>query len=89
MTNVHSLNKVINPDLARAALHSAETFGEFQIIVRFAKPEKYPSYMTVTGLHSPGHMKARIPCDQIGRLENDHNVLSVELSEYISRPAAH
>jgi hypothetical protein len=88
MAHLHTLHKIINPDLARAALHSAERFGEFQIIVRFARPEKHPSYMKVTGEHSAGHMKALIPCDQIDRLEDDRNVLSVELRQYISQPAS-
>ncbi|HUY69178.1 MAG TPA: hypothetical protein VMV79_07745 [Alphaproteobacteria bacterium] len=80
-----SFAKIVNPDLARAALRGVESFGEFRIIVRLAQPERTPPYMTVTGVHSPGHMKARIPCDQIARLDKDTNVLSVELREHVSR----
>ena len=84
MSNPHSpaYAKIVNPYLARMALHAAETFGEFQVIVRFAKP-KYPSYLTVTGQHSPGHIKARVPCNQIERMSRDSNVLSIELREHV------
>ena len=68
--------------LARLALHGAQSFGQFQVIVRFAKP-KYPSYLTITGEHSPGLVKALVPCDQIERMSRDHNVLSIELREHV------
>ena len=74
-------NKIVNPYLARMALHAAQSFGRFNVIVRFAKP-KYPSYVKVIGQHSPGHVKATVPCDQIERMSRDHNVLSIELREH-------
>jgi hypothetical protein len=84
MPNAHStaFDKIVNPDLARMAFHAAEIFGEFNVIVRFAKP-KYPSYLKITGQHSPGHVKARVACDQIERMGQDENVLSIELREHI------
>jgi hypothetical protein len=87
-TNTPSLKKIVNPDFAQAMLRGTKMFGEFRIIVRLASPEHHPSYMEVTGPHSPGHMKARIPCDRIGCLEKDGNVLSVELRAHVSTPVA-
>jgi hypothetical protein len=84
MSNARSpaFDKIVNPYLARMAMHAAEIFGEFQVIVRFAKP-KYPSYLKITGQHSPGHVKALVPCNQIERMERDNNVLSIELREHV------
>jgi hypothetical protein len=84
MNNPHSpaFEKIVNPHLARMALHGAEAFGEFQVILRLAQP-KYPPYLKVTGMHSPGHIKATVPCGQIARMSRDHNVLSIELRQYI------
>jgi hypothetical protein len=39
--------------------------------------------MTAEGLHSPGHIKARIACTEISRINRDQNVLSVELREHV------
>ncbi|MGE3623107.1 MAG: hypothetical protein AB7H77_04440 [Bdellovibrionales bacterium] len=78
-----SLNKVVNPHLARLALHAARPQGEFRVIVHLAHPAKPPRYMKVTGMASPGGLKARIPCNQIERVDKDSNVLSVELREHV------
>lgn len=76
-------NKIVNPYLARMAFHGAQSFGQFNVIVRFAKPKKYPPYVKVTGQHSRGHVKATVPCDQIERMSRDQNVLSIELREHV------
>jgi hypothetical protein len=79
-----SLNKIVNPDLARAALHGVEPYGEFKAYVRLAKPDRRPSYMKVMGLYAPDIFRARIRCDQIKNLAGDTNVISVELREHIT-----
>jgi hypothetical protein len=79
-----SYDKIVNPALARLAFHANEAFGEFKVIVRFAKP-KYPPYLKVIGPHSPGHIKARVPCNQIARMSQDNNVLSIELREHVTK----
>jgi hypothetical protein len=79
----HFYDKIINSHLACTALRGIAPYGEFKAIVRLARPEKHPSYMTVTGIHSPGHVKARIRCDQIARIGCDRNVLSVELRQHV------
>jgi hypothetical protein len=80
------LDKIVNADLARTALHNVEPFGEFTAYVRLASPEKCPSYMEALEfqLHMPGYLKVRIPCAEIARVAGDSNVLSVELREHIS-----
>jgi hypothetical protein len=82
-SNSHFSPKIVNPDLARMVLHAAEPCGEFRVIVRLVRPGKLPRYMKATGLHSPGHIKARIPCNQIQRAGNDSNVVSIELREHV------
>ena len=79
-----SLQKIVNPDLAQAALRGTIRHGEFRAYVRLAKPEKKSPYMEVLGSHSPGLIKARIRCDEINQAAEDNNVVSIELREYIS-----
>lgn len=67
--------------------HMTEAFGlvprgAFKAFVRFAAPEKTPSYMKVMELHSPGLFKVSIPCDQMETAADDENVLSIELREH-------
>jgi hypothetical protein len=78
------LEKIVNPDMARAALRNAEPHGEFKAFVRLAKPEDHPSYMRSIELHSAGLVKARIPCNKIAFVAADTNVISIELREHIS-----
>lgn len=78
------LGKVVNPDLALTVLHSIDPRGEFKAFVRLAKPEKPSRYMKIVEVHSPGLLKALIPCDRLTRIANDRNVLSVELREHVS-----
>jgi hypothetical protein len=82
------LDKIVNPELARAAMHSVEPHGEFKAYVRLAAPEQRPSYMKFMELYSPGIFKAFIPCAQIENVADDSNVLSVELCEHISSYSA-
>jgi len=85
MTNPHpALScKIVNSHLARLAFRGTQLFGEFRVIVRLAKHGKLPSYMKAAGPHSPGHLVASIPCAEIGRASNDHDVLSLELREHV------
>ena len=79
------LEKIVNPDLAHAAMRTAEPYGEFKAYVRLAKPELFPTYMSkVVALNSPGLFKACISCDQIEHAADDNNVISIELREHIS-----
>lgn len=82
--NPACFDKIVNPDLARAALHGVAPYGEFMAYVRLAKPEEHPTYMSIEALCAPDLIKARIPCDQMDNLAEDTNVLSVELREHIS-----
>ena len=45
-----NLDKVVNPDLARAALHGVTPYGAFKAYVRFAVPEKSPIYLGASEL---------------------------------------
>jgi len=85
MTQTHPdfSGKIVNLHLARAALHADKVFGEFRVIVRFQRPGRPPACMTVTGRHSAGHFRARIPCSAIESVARDSNVVSLELSEHI------
>ena len=80
------LDKIVNPELVRTALHTVEPFGEFTAYVKLAEPENCPSYMEALGMQliSPGYLKVRIPCAEITRVGTDSNVLSVELRQHIS-----
>jgi hypothetical protein len=79
----HAFDKIVNPDLAYRALHNATTAGEFGVIIKLRRPNQYPRHIKVTGQHSEGHLKARVPCSKITSVIGDHNVLSVELREHI------
>jgi hypothetical protein len=80
-----ALDKIVNPDLAYKALHAAQTFGEFGVIIKFQQPNKVPRHIKVTGQHSPGHFHGRISCSKIESVIGDRNILSVELREYITQ----
>jgi hypothetical protein len=75
--------KVVNSHLADLALRGDRIFGEFGVIVRFVRPDRHPACMKVTGRHSPGHFKARIPCDKIRVVLCDRNILSLDLREHV------
>lgn len=83
LNNSPAFDKIVNPDLAYRAFHTAETAGEFGVIIKLRRPDQYPRHIKVTGHHSPGHVKARIPCSKIRSVIGDYNVLSVELREHI------
>ncbi len=82
-SHTHFSTKIVNPDLARMAMNKAEPHGEFHVIVRLVRPGQVPRYMKATGLHSPGNIKARIPCNQIRHINDDSNVVSIELREHV------
>ncbi len=75
-------DKIVNPDFANFFTRGIEPYGEFKAFVRFAEPERTPSYMRVMEMHSPGLFKVRIPCDQIEAAADDDNILSIELREH-------
>jgi hypothetical protein len=79
-----SLEKIVNPNLALAALNSAEPYGEFIALVKMAQSKPYPTCLKAARLYAPDLWKAMIPCDQIDDLVADTNVISVELREHIS-----
>jgi hypothetical protein len=80
-----SLGKILDPHLARLALRGNKPAGEFGVIVRFHQPNKTPRHMKVTGQHSPGYFKARIPCSKINSVLGDRNILSIELREHVTQ----
>jgi len=84
LTDQETVQKIVNPELARGPMRGDKPHGEFKAIVHLASPDKHPPYMKILGLYSPGFLKARIPCSQINRISADANVLSVELREHVS-----
>jgi len=83
LLNDSSLEKLVDPHLAKLALHASKPAGEFGVIVRFQNPNKRSHLMKVTGQHSPGYYKARVPCSKIWSVIQDRNILSVELREHV------
>jgi hypothetical protein len=81
-----SFDKIVNPDLAVRAFHTAAALnGEFGVIIKLERPDRHSPYIKVIGQHSPGHVKARVPCNKIRSVIGDRNVLSVELRELITQ----
>lgn len=76
--------KILNPNLALAALASATPHGEFKAYVRLAKSGRYPASLKSTRVCAPGLVKGRIACAQIRALAADSNVVSIELREHIA-----
>ncbi len=68
--NPTSLGKIVNPEFAMAVLHGYEPHGEFKAYVRMADQSD--------------DVLVSIRCDQIEKIVDDSNVLSVELREYVS-----
>jgi hypothetical protein len=80
-----SLEKIVNPNLALAALNTVEPYGDFIALVKMAKPRQHPpTCLKSARLYAPNLWKALIPCDQIDDLVADTNVISVELRERIA-----
>ena len=82
--NTAKLEKVINPNLTFAALHSAAPHGEFKALVTYAKNKPYPDYLTAVEFYAPNVLAARIPCDKIESANADSNVISIEIREHIT-----
>jgi hypothetical protein len=82
-THAHLSGKIINPELAQMALRAARPCGEFKVIVRLQQPGKLPRYIKAAGLHSPGHIKGRMPCEKIEAIGRDSNIVSLELREHV------
>lgn len=76
--------KIVNPDLARGPLRSAEPHGEFKAYIRVAEPENVPDYVQHIEIQGPGLFKVRIPCTKMALASEDDNVVSIELIEHIS-----
>ncbi|MER2519861.1 MAG: hypothetical protein ABTQ34_04130 [Bdellovibrionales bacterium] len=76
--------KILNPNLALAALASATPHGEFKAYVRLAKSGRYPASLKSTRVCANGLIKGRIACSQIRALAADSNVVSIELREHIA-----
>ena len=74
----------MNAELARGALHGAEPHGVFRAFVHLARPEQVPAYMQQVEFESLGILKVTIDCQQMTNIDDDDNVISVELIEYVS-----
>ena len=82
--NTPSMGKIVNPNLALAAMHPVEPYGEFIALVKMAESKPHPSCLKAAQLYAPDLWKALIPCDQIDDLVADTNVISIELREHIA-----
>ncbi|MBI1273188.1 MAG: hypothetical protein GC131_03770 [Alphaproteobacteria bacterium] len=88
MSKPTNYNKFTNLHLTHGHVLTHKA-GGFSAIVRLARPEYRPEYMTILGTFTPGWMRARINCDALDRAADDSDVLSVELCEHYSVAPLH
>ena len=84
MPNSSNMKKIVNPNLALAALNKACPYGEFKAFVKVEKSRPHPAYLKEAKTCAPGVVKARIACDQIETAIANSNVISIELREHIA-----
>ena len=86
MTNTNSsyMEKIVNPNLALAALNCLEPYGEFKALIKTVTETELPSCFKSVEFYAPGLLKPYIPCSQIERAAADTNVISIELREHIA-----
>ena len=78
------MTKLVNPQLAQAALNGADRFGDFKAYVRLRAAATQPAGYQPIPCYGADIYAASIPCAQFERIVADANVLSVELREYVT-----
>ena len=84
VTPADPMTKLVNPQLAQAALNSTDRCGDFKAYVRLNPNAAQPAGYRPIPYYGADFYVASIPCDRFEAIIADANVLSIELREYVT-----